>query len=53
MWVCHPLQSAKMINDRLDAVDDLYSVPEATAEAKCRMRKLPDLERIIARFSDS
>ncbi|KAI8616461.1 muts domain V-domain-containing protein [Chytriomyces sp. MP71] len=49
-WVCHPLQHASAINDRLDAVDDMIGLPDLQALLVTIMKKLPDLERIISRI---
>jgi DNA mismatch repair protein MSH6 len=49
-WICHPLQSVEAINYRLDATDDLCSISDITSAVKAEMKKLPDLERVIARF---
>ncbi|KAI8904067.1 muts domain V-domain-containing protein [Gorgonomyces haynaldii] len=48
-WMCHPLRSVPAINDRLDAIDDLYEITGHIEDTKLRLRKLPDMERIIAR----
>ncbi|KAJ7570918.1 hypothetical protein O6H91_01G139800 [Diphasiastrum complanatum] len=49
-WICHPLQNLEEINERLDAVDELILLPELTSTLRAGLRKLPDLERMIARI---
>jgi len=46
-WLCAPLCNPDAINDRLDAVDDLLSVPDITAEVKELLKKMPDLDRLL------
>lgn len=49
-WVCHPLCDFFAINERLDAVDDIYNSDIAQETLSSCLRKLPDLERIISRI---
>jgi DNA mismatch repair protein MSH6 len=49
-WVCHPLQSVTEINARLDAVEDLSKISSVMVDVQKRLKKLPDIERIIARI---
>jgi DNA mismatch repair protein MSH6 len=49
-WLCHPLRSAKDINDRLDAADTLNSQPEIRDHFLSTFNRLPDLERILSRI---
>ncbi|XP_054027115.1 DNA mismatch repair protein Msh6 isoform X2 [Dryobates pubescens] len=46
-WLCAPLCNPKSINDRLDAVEDLLSVPDKMSEVGEHLKKLPDLERLL------
>ncbi|KAJ3017889.1 DNA mismatch repair protein msh6 [Thoreauomyces humboldtii] len=48
-WLCHPLRSIPEINERLNAVDDLNSIPSQQETLYNILRKLPDLERLISR----
>lgn len=52
-WICHPLRSAREINYRLDAVEELMARPEIASPILERLRKLPDLERFVARVKGS
>ncbi|KAL2916362.1 DNA mismatch repair protein msh6 [Polyrhizophydium stewartii] len=49
-WVCHPLRSVDALRARLDAVDDLTAVVGMLDNLRSKFRKLPDLERIVARI---
>lgn len=49
-WVCHPLNSIPDINARLDAIDDLNNIAGVMSDTQKRLKKLPDIERIIARI---
>ena len=49
-WVCHPLRSVEAINDRLDAIEDLLLANDAQDTARLRLKKMPDLERVMARI---
>ncbi|KAK4534146.1 hypothetical protein CDCA_CDCA01G0171 [Cyanidium caldarium] len=60
-WLCHPFRQVRRIEDRLDALEDLRdwgapangcrrpSVPTAS-DFLGRLRRLPDLERLLARL---
>lgn len=52
-WICHPLRSVREINYRLDAVEELMARPEIASPILERLRKLPDLERFVARVKGS
>ncbi|KAJ3266034.1 DNA mismatch repair protein msh6 [Chytriomyces hyalinus] len=49
-WVCHPLQDIAAINERLDAVDDIFESSDLQDTLTSCLRGLPDLERIISRI---
>jgi DNA mismatch repair protein MSH6 len=49
-WTCHPLRKISDINNRLDAIDDLYNNTTFVEELSSKLKKLPDLERVIARI---
>ncbi|NXF94233.1 MSH6 protein, partial [Eubucco bourcierii] len=49
-WLCAPLCNPKSINDRLDAVEDLLSVPDKMSEVSEHLKKLPDLERLLSKI---
>ena len=49
-WVCHPLGSIEAINNRLDAVDDLCEKTGLLDDFRKKLRKIIDLERVIARI---
>lgn len=49
-WLCHPLQDARQINERLDVVDKLNADLELRDEISNGFAKLPDLERMISRL---
>ena len=45
-WLCAPPCHPDMINERLDAVEDLMALPSpVTAGARGMLKSLPDLER--------
>ena len=48
-WLCAPLCNPAAIDDRLNAVEDLNSIPDVVAEVTDLIRKLPDLERILSK----
>ncbi|XP_027358489.1 DNA mismatch repair protein MSH7 isoform X2 [Abrus precatorius] len=52
-WICCPLKDAEGINNRLDVVDDLVSYPEIVSHIAQHLRKLPDLEHLLARLKSS
>lgn len=49
-WLCAPLCNPKSINDRLDAVEDLLTVPDKMSEVSECLKKLPDLERLLSKI---
>ncbi|CAM6101701.1 unnamed protein product [Calypogeia fissa] len=49
-WICHPLQNVGDIMHRLDAVDELRSRSEVSFSIRGGLRKMPDLERLVARL---
>jgi len=50
-WIERPLVQVDRINDRLDAVEELYGDAVARAELREHMRGLHDMERLLARAS--
>ena len=46
-WVMHPLMNKQLIDQRLDAVEEMMSQPLQAAVKK--IKSLPDLERMLAR----
>lgn len=46
-WLCSPPCDPQLILSRLDAVDDLLQQPSLIAEVKEKLKKLPDLERLL------
>ncbi|KAH9330915.1 hypothetical protein KI387_003023, partial [Taxus chinensis] len=52
-WICHPLRSVRKINYRLEVVEELIARPEIVGCLSERLRKLPDLERLVARVRGS
>ncbi|CAK9237431.1 unnamed protein product [Sphagnum jensenii] len=48
-WICHPLQDTSELNDRLDAVQELFEHTEMAYSLRAKLRMLPDLERLVAR----
>lgn len=52
-WICHPLRSVREVNYRLDAVEEFKTRPEIASSILERLRKLPDLERFVARVKGS
>ena len=49
-WVMAPLIITEQINERLDAVTDLMSFQHETDVLRARLKKLPDLEKLLARI---
>ncbi|CAH1773939.1 unnamed protein product [Owenia fusiformis] len=49
-WLCAPLCNPEGINDRLDAVEDLWGVSDVTADVTDSLKKLPDLERLLSKI---
>ncbi|ORX33553.1 muts domain V-domain-containing protein [Kockovaella imperatae] len=49
-WLIAPLRDVKMINDRLDAVDELLANPGVMGDFTLFAKKLPDLERMVSRI---
>ena len=49
-WLCSPLCNPKSIDDRLNAIDDLTANQDVVDEATEVLRKLPDLERVLAKY---
>ena len=50
-WLCSPLCNPKSIDDRLNAIDDLTANQDVVDEATEVLRKLPDLERVLAKYA--
>jgi len=48
-WVARPLGRVAAINERLDAVEELMAAKETVTAARAAMKKLPDVERLLAR----
>ena len=46
-WLCSPPCDPLVISARLDAIDDLLRETSLLAEVKERLKKLPDLERLL------
>uniref|UniRef100_A0A8D0C970 DNA mismatch repair protein n=1 Tax=Salvator merianae TaxID=96440 RepID=A0A8D0C970_SALMN len=49
-WICAPMCNPCTINDRLDAVEDLLAEAAKMSEIRDRLRKLPDLERLLSKI---
>ncbi|XP_053568202.1 DNA mismatch repair protein Msh6 [Bombina bombina] len=49
-WLCAPLCNPFSINDRLNAVEDLMSIPDKVSEVGELLKKLPDLERLLSKI---
>ncbi|KAI9359283.1 putative DNA mismatch repair protein Msh6 [Zopfochytrium polystomum] len=49
-WVCHPLYDLEAINQRLDAVDDIFDSDLGQDILSTCLKRLPDLERTISRI---
>ncbi|RKP18727.1 hypothetical protein ROZALSC1DRAFT_29612 [Rozella allomycis CSF55] len=48
-WVCYPLKKADEINERYDAIDELYKL-DLINEIQSAIGKLPDVERLLSRI---
>lgn len=48
-WLCMPLLNVEKINERLDAVEELYTDPLMRGEVREALRGMPDLERLVGR----
>ena len=46
-WVCSPSCDPTLIAARLDAIDDFLQETAILVEVKVRLKKLPDLERLL------
>lgn len=49
-WVVGPLKDPKRINSRLDAVTDLVMNPVLLDKISLKLKKLPDIERMLTRI---
>jgi len=49
-WICAPLLSVALINDRLDAVEDLEKIFEKRNKFLNQLKALPDLERLCGKI---
>ena len=49
-WVVGPLKDPKKINDRLDAVTDLVKKDMVRDKLQAKLKKIPDLERLLSRI---
>jgi DNA mismatch repair protein MutS len=50
-WLLRPLTRAKFIQERLDAVDELFTQTEIRSNIRKILEKVSDLERLLARIS--
>ena len=50
-WILRPLRSKARIEERLDAVQDLFSNPMTLSELRELLTRVRDLERVIARLN--
>ncbi|HEV3021314.1 MAG TPA: DNA mismatch repair protein MutS [Pirellulales bacterium] len=50
-WVANPLTATAAIDERLDAVAELVAHPRLTAELRDELRKVYDVERLLARVT--
>lgn len=50
-WILRPLRSKTRIEERLDAVQDLFSNPMTLSELRELLTRVRDLERVIARLN--
>lgn len=48
-WMVSPLKHIEKINERLDAVEDLITMPEVADYCQTELTKLPDIERKLYR----
>ncbi|CAG8589017.1 12391_t:CDS:10, partial [Gigaspora rosea] len=49
-WLCHPLRDIAAINARLDAIEELNTVPDFQDIFLVNFSHFPDLERLISRI---
>lgn len=49
-WVVGPLKDPAKINDRLDAVTDLVKVDMLRDKLQAKLKKVPDLERMLSKI---
>ncbi|XP_054714457.1 DNA mismatch repair protein Msh6-like [Uloborus diversus] len=49
-WLCSPLCNPKSIADRLDAIEDLMKIPDVVDHVTTRLKKIPDLERMLSKI---
>lgn len=49
-WLCRPLAAAADIRRRQAAIAELIATSDELGRARVRLRKLPDLERLLARI---
>lgn len=49
-WLCGPLCNPTSINDRLDALEDLMAAAAQATEVTERLKKLPDLDRLLSKI---
>ena len=49
-WVVGPLKDPSKINDRIDAVTDLVNNEVTRDKLQAKLRKVPDLERMLSRI---
>ncbi|CAA6660836.1 unnamed protein product [Spirodela intermedia] len=48
-WICHPLKDVEEVNDRLNVVEAIATNEGLASQISEGLRKLPDLERLLAR----
>jgi DNA mismatch repair ATPase MutS len=49
-WIVAPLKDPVKINQRLDAVTDLVNEFPCKDKLQAKLRKLPDIERLLSRI---
>ncbi|CAA7397194.1 unnamed protein product [Spirodela intermedia] len=52
-WICHPLKDVEEVNDRLNVVEAIATNEGLASQISEGLRKLPDLERLLARVKSS
>ncbi len=50
-WMVFPLRNAKIINDRLDAVDYFFSAPDSRDAIDEELHRIGDMERIVSKVA--
>jgi DNA mismatch repair ATPase MutS len=49
-WICRPLCNVKQIKERQEAIEELFKNSSLLKEAQDYLKKLPDLERQLAKY---